>query len=238
MVQRRRKVTSSTLPAGLQFWTNNIASCGAEEQCREVKRINVSAAYFLSIEFQQTGFLLHLLQKESFGGLPKYLLFMRDLQQVGRGVIVNSPGWEQRLKDNQQQLTEEWANRPQFKAAYDGMSNAAYVNALYANAGVSPPQAEREGLVANLDGAKETRAAVLLDVATNSTFRQQQQNSAFVLMQYFGYLRRDPDSGPDSDLSGYNFWLQKLNSFNGDFQQAEMVKAFIDSLEYRGRFGQ
>jgi hypothetical protein len=57
-------------------------------------------------------------------------------------------------------------------------------------------------------------------------------------MQYFGYLRRDPDSGPDSDLSGYFFWLQKLNAFNGDYQQAEMVKAFTISTEYRARFGQ
>ncbi|MDX6443755.1 MAG: hypothetical protein QOH71_829, partial [Blastocatellia bacterium] len=56
-------------------------------------------------------------------------------------------------------------------------------------------------------------------------------NSAFVLMQYFGYLRRDPDT------SGFNFWLAKLNAFNGNFVNAEMVKAFITSGEYRQRFG-
>jgi hypothetical protein len=78
---------------------------------------------------------------------------------------------------------------------------------------------------------------VLLDVAANTVFRQQERNPAFVLMQYFGYLRRDPDSGPDSDLSGYYFWLQKLNSFDGDYQKAEMVKSFLVSSEYRGRFG-
>jgi hypothetical protein len=118
------------------------------------------------------------------------------------------------------------------------MSNAAYVNALYANAGVAAPPAERQALVSALDAASANRAQVLLDVTTNAVFRQQEQNPAFVLMQYFGYLRRDPDSGPDSDLSGYNFWLQKLNSFNGNYQQAEMVKAFLNSSEYRGRFGQ
>ena len=68
--------------AGLQFWTNEIESCGADVQCREVKRMNVSAAFFLSIEFQQTGFLLHLMQKESFASMPKYNSFMRDLQEV------------------------------------------------------------------------------------------------------------------------------------------------------------
>ena len=118
------------------------------------------------------------------------------------------------------------------------MSNAAYVNSLYANAGVVPLQAEKEALVAQLDAASETRAAVLLEVAANSTFRQQEHSPAFVLMQYFGYLRRDPDAAPDWDLSGYGFWLNKLNSLGGDFQQSEMVKAFITSVEYRQRFGQ
>ena len=56
-------------------------------------------------------------------------------------------------------------------------------------------------------------------------------------MEYFGYLRRNPTDAPDTDDSGYQFWLQKLNSFNGDFRQAEMVRAFISSDEYRQRFG-
>jgi len=223
--------------AGLQFWTNQIASCGADEQCREVKRTNVSAAYFLSIEFQQTGYLLHLFQKESFASLPKYQDFMRDLQEVSQGVVVNSPGWEQKLAANRQQFAEKWVARPVFKAAYDGMSNADYVNALYGNAGVVAPQAQRDAQVTALDTAAQTRASVLLEVADNAAFRQQEKNAAFVLMQYFGYLRRDPNSGPDSDLSGYYFWLNKLNSFDGDYQQAEMVKSFLVSSEYRSRFG-
>ena len=182
-------------PAGLQFWTNQIASCGSDAQCIEERRINVSASFFLSIEFQQTGYLLYLFQKESFASMPKYNSFMRDLQEVSQGVVVNSPGWEQKLAANQQQFAEKWVERPSFKAAYDGMSNAAYVNALYANAGVVPPQAERDALVTALDTANQTRAAVLLEVAENAAFRQQEQNPAFVLMQYFGYLRRDPDWG-------------------------------------------
>jgi hypothetical protein len=223
---------------GLAFWVNQITSCGNDAQCVEAKRINVSAAFFLSIEFQETGYLRYLLEKESFGSTPKYTEFMRDLQEVSRGVIVTAPGWEQKLKDNQQQFAEKWTNRPAFKAVYDPMSNTDYVNALYANAGILSSQAERQSLVSALDTASESRAAVLLDVAANSAFRQKEHNEAFVMMQYFGYLRRDPQAKPDSDLSGYNFWLLKLNSFGGDFQQAEMVKAFITSLEYRQRFGQ
>jgi hypothetical protein len=56
-------------------------------------------------------------------------------------------------------------------------------------------------------------------------------------MQYFGYLRRNPNDPSDTDYTGYNFWLTKLNQFNGNFVTAEMVKAFIVSGEYRGRFG-
>ena len=56
-------------------------------------------------------------------------------------------------------------------------------------------------------------------------------------MQYFGYMRRNPDVTPDADYSGYTFWLTKLNTFDGNFVNAEMVKAFIISAEYRARFG-
>ncbi|HBB95277.1 MAG TPA: hypothetical protein DC054_07780 [Blastocatellia bacterium] len=170
--------------------------------------------------------------------MPKYTAFMRDLQEVSRGVVVNTPGWQQKLSDNQQQFAEAWANRPEFKAIYDGMSNTDFVNTLYANAGIVVTQTDRDTLVSRLDTANETRAAALLDVASNAAFRQSEQNGAFVLMEYFGYLRRDPNTTPDSDLSGYNFWLNKLNQFGGNYVDAEMVRAFIISSEYRQRFGQ
>ena len=82
------------------------------------------------------------------------------------------------------------------------------------------------------------RARALRDVAENSTLNQQEFNRAFVLMQYFGYLRRNPNEPPEPtlDYQGYSFWLDKLNTFNGNFVQAEMVKAFLDSTEYRQRF--
>ena len=75
-------------------------------------------------------------------------------------------------------------------------------------------------------------------MADNAAFKQREFRPAFVLMQFFGYLRRNPDDPPDNNFSGYDFWLAKLNQFNGNFVQAEMVRAFISSAEYRGRFGQ
>jgi hypothetical protein len=81
------------------------------------------------------------------------------------------------------------------------------------------------------------RGRALQRVAENSTLAQQEFDRAFVLMQYFGYLRRNPNDPQDTDYTGYDFWLTKLNQFNGNFVNAEMVKAFIVSGEYRGRFG-
>ena len=89
----------------------------------------------------------------------------------------------------------------------------------------------RNSLVAALNSSSMTRAQVLRAIAESGEMSAREMNRAFVAMQYFGYLRRDPDT------SGFNFWLNKLNSFNGDFIQAEMVKAFISSGEYRLRFG-
>lgn len=98
-------------------------------------------------------------------------------------------------------------------------------------------QLRRAALIGGLEGGAETRASVLVKVANNEAFSRQELNRAFVLTEYFGYLQRDPDSGQDSDLTGYNFWLGKLDEHGGNYVEAEMVKSFLDSVEYRKRFG-
>jgi hypothetical protein len=223
---------------GLAFWTNEIEQCGPDAQCREVKRINVSAAFFLSIEFQETGFLVHRLYIESFARQPRFAEFTADTQEIGRGIIVGRPGWEAQLAARRQVFIDAWVARPAFRAEFDGLSNLNYVNRLFERTIVTPPAAERDALVAALDAGTKTRAQVLLEVADKAAFKQQEFNRAFVLMEYFGYLRRNPDDPPDGDLGGYFFWLGKLSEFNGDYIRAEMVKAFITSTEYRSRFGQ
>jgi hypothetical protein len=96
--------------------------------------------------------------------------------------------------------------------------------------GVSFTPSEREALVNGLTFGTLSRAGVLQRIADDERFVSAKRNEAFVMMEYFGYLRRDPDE------SGYQFWLNKLNQFGGNFEQAEMVKAFIVSSEYRDRF--
>jgi hypothetical protein len=119
------------------------------------------------------------------------------------------------------------------------MTPAQYVNALNANTGGALTLDERDDLIEDLIMGTKTQAQVLRAVAEKPEVSRREFNSAFVLMQYFGYLRRNPNDPPEADLdfAGYDFWLGKLNQFNGDFRGAEMVKAFIVSGEYRQRFG-
>jgi hypothetical protein len=232
-------------PSGLAFWTNEIESCGANVQCREVKRINVSAAFFLSIEFQETGYFVYRFYKAALpptpsrlAGLPRYRELLTDAQEVGRGVVVLQSGWEQQLEQNKNRYADNFVTRAEFTSLYPtSMTPAEYVDALNTQAGGVLSQAERDGLVAGLTSGVETRATVLRKIVEDDDFNHQEFNRAFVLMQYIGYLRRSPDEFPDTNLDGYNFWLNKLNAFNGNFIEAEMVKAFITSGEYRSRFG-
>ena len=217
---------------GLAFWIDNIRSCGADLQCREVKRINTSAAFFLSIEFQGTGFFVQRLYRLSFGRAPLFAEYLPDLTAVREGVIVGQTGALDRLELNKQLFAEQFVKRAAFKAKFDGQNEAQYVDALAAGAGVTLAEEERTALVVGLLTHRETRAGVLRKMVEKDAFIRAEFNRAFVQMQYFGYLRRDPDA------AGFNFWLNKLNSFGGDYIKAELVKAFITSIEYRARFGQ
>ena len=235
---------------GRAFWTDQITSCGSDAQCIEIRRINDSAAFFLSIEFQETGYFVYRLYKVGHNppGMPvpvRYAEFIADTQQVGQGVVIGQPGAEQQLEDNKQAFVLEFVLRLRFTQDHPtSKTPAEFVDKLYENAGVVPSATERTSAINEFGGAPNTvdtaaRARVLRRIADNSTLKQLELNKAFVLLQYYGYLRRNPFDPPEPtlDFQGFNFWLNKLNQFGGNFINAEMVKAFISSTEYRQRFG-
>jgi hypothetical protein len=234
---------------GWDFWTNQITTCGTNTACSDVARVNTSGAFFLSIEFQQTGYLVYRTYKAAFGNIPnapvpvKFSEFLPDTQEIGNGVVVLADGWQQKLEANKQAYMLDFVQRSRFATAFpSSMTPAAFVDALFTNAGVTPSASERSTAIGEFGGAPNiadanARARALRDVAENAALTNAEFNRAFVLMQYLGYLRRDPNSTPDTDYTGYNFWLNKLTQFNGDYIAAEMVKAFISSSEYRQRFG-
>ena len=246
--------------SGFNFWVNNIDVCGADAACREVRRIDTSAAFFVSIEFKETGYLVERIYKAAFGDdsgssstggahnlkVPIIRLneFLPDTQRIGEGVIVNQGNWQQQLETNKVAFTQEFVQRARFQTAFPtSMTAAQFVDQLNINAkdkdGVMPlSPAERDQLVNALNGQTMTRAQVLRAVAEDSDLFNSEINRAFVLMQYFGYLRRNPNDAPEAtlDYAGYEFWLSKLNQFNGNYINAEMVKAFLSSIEYNQRF--
>ncbi len=236
--------------SGWDFWTQQITACGSNAQCNEVMRINVSVSFFLSIEFQDTGYFVYRTYKAAHGaiGMPVPLRineFLPDTQQIGRGVQGGVGNWQQQIETNKQAYLLDFVQRLRFTSDHPTTKTPAeFVDRLLLNSGVAPPPDERNSLVAEFGSATNTadlaaRVRVLRRIIDNQVLINQEFNRAFVLMQYFGYLRRNPFDPPELtlDFQGYNFWLNKLNQFGGNYLNAEMVKAFISSIEYRRRFG-
>jgi hypothetical protein len=198
----------------------------------------VSAAFFVEMEFQDTGYYVYRFYKASFGRQPNYAEFTADRAKVVGG---------SNLEASKQAFADEWVQRSGFLAAYPStMSNTEMVNKLFDSAGLAASiydtQRQQEILAMN---AGRSRALVLRDVIEISDFKNipnpndpryselkqtSQYNPAFVLMQYFGYLRRDVDP------AGYAFWLDIVNNREPNNYRA-MVCAFLTSREYQLRFG-
>ena len=240
--------------SGYNFWRNQINLCGSDQACIRLRRINVSAAFFVSVEFQQTGYLVERLYRAANGsavgnstsGGPHMLTvpivrfneFLSDTQAIGRNLVVGQAGWETLLESNKQALIGEFVNRARFTTAFPlAMTPTEFVDALNVNAGGALSQTERDQLIGDLISGAKTRAQVLRAVAEDQDLYNDEFNRAFVLIQYYGYLRRNPDDPQDTDYTGYDFWLKKLNAFHGDYVKAQMVQAFLDASEYRQRFG-
>ncbi len=236
---------------GLAFWANQITQCGNDQACIEDRRINVSAAFFLSIEFQETGYLVYKMYKAAYGNIPNapvpitYSEFLPDSQQIALGVQVGIGNWQAILEANKVAFSNDFVNRVRFSSMYAAtLTPAQFVDALIAHAGFTPTAGERQAFINEFGTAPtsantQARARVVRLVAENGTLHEQEKNRAFVLAEYFGYLRRNPYDPPELtlDFQGYNFWLGKLNQFNGNYVAAQMVQSFLVSGEYRQRFG-
>jgi hypothetical protein len=241
--------------SGFDFWVAQITSCNGDANCIAGQRDNTSGAFFLSIEFQETGYLTERVYKVAYGdaqgqstfGTPqphplqvpviRRSEFLPDVLQLSHNVVIGTPGADATLEANKVAYMNDFVARSRFTTAFPaGMSAATFVDTLNTNGGNPLSATERNQLVADLTGGQKTRAQVVRAVAEDSDLASAEKNKAFVLMQYLGYLRRDPNSGQDTDYTGYDFWLQKLNNHGGDFHAAQMVRSFIVSGEYLGRF--
>jgi hypothetical protein len=239
--------------SGFNFWTGQITSCGSNAACIAGQRDNTSGAFFLSIEHQETGFLAVRMYKVAYGdavgtstlggphNLPVPIIrrseYLPDQLQLSNGVIIGQPDAQAKLEANKVQYANDFVSRSRFTTAYPaGMSNTTFVDALNTNSGGALDSTQRTNMINALNGQTLTRAQAVRQIAEDSDLANSEKNKAFVLQQYLGYLRRDPNSGNDTDYTGYEFWLQKLNDHGGDFHAAQMVRSFIVSGEYLNRF--
>jgi hypothetical protein len=215
-------------PPGFQGWLSTLNTCsGDTTQC---DRIHVSGSFFLSDEFAQRGYFVYRfypvsfpgqagLDPSGFGHKPDFTQFMPDLRSVSG--FLTPP----QLEAAKVALVNSFVARPAFVAKYNSLNNTQYVDTLLGTAGVS--SSSRQSMIDGLNTSTLTRAQVLRQIAESPDVYSKYYNEAFVVMQYFGYLRRDPDGL-------YLVWLDVINANPADSRH--MIDGFMNSTEYRSRF--
>lgn len=204
-------------PAGFQGWMNVMSGCGTTTP-PPCDRIEVSSAFFRSEEFQVRRYFVYRFYSVSFHRVPLYAEFIPDARRVSG--FQN----DQQLEASKVAFINDFIARPEFKNKYDALNNTNYVNTLISTAGVTLSNSQQ--LINDLNAGTKTRAQVLRTIAETTEVYNKYYNEAFVVMQYHGYLRRDPDIL-------YLDWINTMNQ-TGDYRT--MINGFMNSAEYRNRF--
>lgn len=209
---------------GFANWNATLGGCPnggfGEFDNPQCDRVHVSAGFYQSNEFQGRGYWAYRFYDAALGRRPLYAEFIPDMIRIGG---AQSPEQEAQSK---LQYMNDFVQKPEFKNKYDALNNTQFVNALEQTAGVTV--SNKAQLISALDGGQQTRAQVLRTVIESQTVFDKFFNRGFVSMQYFGYLRRDPDT------IGFQNWVNTLNADPSNFRH--MIFGFIYSTEYRTRF--
>ena len=204
-------------PPGFAGWQNILNNCAfGDTSC---DRVSVSSAFYRSPEFQDRGYFVYRFYSVGFGRAPHYAEFVPDLARVSGFQTATE------LEASKVAFIADFMSRTEFTNKYGALDSAGYVNTLVATAGVT--LSNKQQLIDDLAAGRKTRAQVLREIVESVQVYQKFFNEAFVVMEYFGYLHRDPDIL-------FLQWLDLLNR-TGDFRT--MVNGFVNSLEYRQRFG-
>ncbi|HEX7150600.1 MAG TPA: S8 family serine peptidase [Thermoanaerobaculia bacterium] len=250
--------------AGWNHWVGQVnadANCGVDRTgC--FGRVNTAKAFFESIELSDTAFFAYRLHRMTFSSFPKpehgfstrqnprMERLWTDARKIGRNVVVGVGNWAAILESNQRAFVATWVASAEFQNLYPlGMNNTTFITTLYSNAQV-PFDASGQAAINRLD-AGEGRATVLYDLVKAPAFASRDRftnpdtvrnlwNPYYVLFNFIGFLRRNPDDPPDfNTTAGYDFWLNTLNSqvFAGDpGAYHNLIRAFATSGEYLQRF--
>jgi hypothetical protein len=208
-------------PPGFAGWTSTINNCtGDTTQC---DRIHVSQLFFQSEEFQSRGYFVYRFYPVAFGRKPDYSEFVTDLARVSGFLDATQ------LEAAKVQFITDFMARAAFVSTYNSPNtptgNQQYVDALLGTAGAT--LSSRQTMINGLNGSTLTRAAVLRQIVESAEVSTKYNHQAYAVMEYFGYLRRQPDAF-------YLDWIAVLDQSN---DPRGMVTGFATSLEYRQRFG-
>ncbi len=212
---------------GFNFWLTELNNCGSNATCIYNRRVGVSAAFFIEAEFQRTGSFVYRSFKGGLGRLPDYSEFNPD-----RRLVIEGP----QLEQTKQAYALAFVQRPEFVTKYNGLNTGdAFVDSLIATVLSSSTinlAGSRSAILAAYNAGSnqnDSRARAMRVAIDDTAFANAEYNRAFVLMQYFGYLKRNPDSG------GFTFWQNVLNNLEPNNYRG-MVCAFVTSREYQERF--
>jgi len=224
---------------GLDYWANQQINilCGTDQNCVYNRRAAVSASFFFSTEFQETGYYVYRLYAGTLGRQPSYAEFKADRIQIDPSAA--------NIEASKNAFAAAWVQRPEFVGKYGTMTNTQFVNAVLQTMNTATDiaannigfdlRSQASTYIDQLNNGA-TRSVVTRNIIDNASYRDPSNlkvyNSGFVLMQYFGYLRRG------ADINGYNFWFDNVNHvLAGDvLAYQKMVCVFITSPEYQFRF--
>jgi uncharacterized repeat protein (TIGR01451 family) len=213
-------------PPGLQGWLNILHSqCQVPTDC---DRIAVALGFVNSPEFTDRGYFIYKLYKTlpdasnpTFGRIPHYFEFTTDMAKVSGFLSSND------LNAAKDAFIAEFMTRSEFMTRYNPSLNdpTGYVDALLATVNL-PNHPTRNTWIAGLTNGTLSRGQVLRQLVESAEVNSRFKNEAFVIMNYFGFLRRDADAA-------YTTWIQL---FNDTDDQRLIINGFINSPEYRQRF--
>ena len=166
----------------------------------------------------------------TYGQMPRYAEFVKDIEAVGRGVTINFFDEESELKAKLGEFARDWVERPKFASKYKRLTDERFVDELYTNAGITSESSERANFIDRLNHRAMTRAEVLLAIVNKPDFVEREANRSLVLLHYFGYLHRNPEDPPDKSLDGFNFWLKEMEASPNP---RKLASAFMESDEYK-----
>jgi len=233
---------------GFNDWVNVLNNCapnqgglGSDPAC---DRVHVSSGFFRSTEFGERGYWAYRFYHGPLGRRPHFGEFIPDMRRLG-GFLTPAEQESARAA-----FVADFMQRAEFVNIYGGLTNSAnaaqFIAKLEEKANVTlpatvpptqpgqPPQFGRAELIAKMQSGEFTAAQTLRAFIEQKVVFDAFFFRAFVAMQYFGYLLRDPED------AGYNDWVDVLTNGRdnippGDFRH--LIFGFVWSVEYRQRFG-